>query len=145
MRGSNESERDFYRRLLKTRFSEMFRKSHQVDSVSVQRDLIVPPTSDAHGIKGSRFPWQDWLKVSVANHLRLENWPLGLDAPGPNFNVNSLGLEEMKQLVHEDENLDDDGDTPYISKWSKGKHHTHLVSTYISNIAVVFSGSISSP
>ena len=64
------------------------------------------------------------------NKLRLENWPLGLTAPGPSFNFNTLGLEDMKKLVSTDGSEGSDGDLPCIAKWGEGNGWLSLTCQY---------------
>jgi hypothetical protein len=71
--------------------------------------------------------WKKWLKTAMLNQLRIKNWPNGVPAPGPNFNLKKLSAHALGVLVggyiQNQENNDSSNIVPDIVRWTEGKNY----------------------
>ncbi|KAH7916934.1 hypothetical protein BV22DRAFT_1135869 [Leucogyrophana mollusca] len=46
-----------------------------------------------------RFNWKAFLNTAYKYQIRLVNWPLGVDAPGPDFDFKELQIADFRKIV----------------------------------------------
>lgn len=73
----------------------------------------------------TRMTWKMWLSTACKHHLRIKAWPLGVPAPGPDFDFKKLKLIHLSLLTsafranQKDPGSADDPQ-PVIVKWDRG-------------------------
>jgi hypothetical protein len=71
--------------------------------------------------------WKSWLTVAVKYKLCIDDWPVGVPPPGPDFNLKTLNMAELTILTsafraNMESSEPSEDPQPVIVRWQKGLH-----------------------
>jgi hypothetical protein len=84
--------------------------------ISINLDQVCP------GASNGRMCWKDFLNVGLKHFLRIRNWPDGVEAPGPSFNLKLLDKHALELLFLPFRTMSETPHRPIeITRWTPGK------------------------
>jgi hypothetical protein len=117
-----EAPRDHYRRVFTRMMLANLGMCHRRYRVLHPHCSFKDKFDDLPSMK--KMHWRLWLKTAKTHQLRIINWPAGVQAPGPNFDLKTLDMVDLGALVEAYIEHKQNGGPgtllPKIVRWTEG-------------------------